>query len=623
MCGITGVINLNWEPLKAVEPTVYKNMVKAMEHRGPDEESELREKTFWLGFSRLSIIDLDHGRQPMTNETGSVICICNGEIYNYKELTADLVRNGHKFKTKCDVEVLVHLYEEYGTALFKKLNGQFAFALYDKAKKLFLLGRDHVGICPLFYTIVDNHLVFASEIKSILKYPGVSRAVNLEGLDQIFCMPGLISPTTMFKEIKALKPGHMLKIQADHFEIEEYWDLDYPLDCPVRQSESYYMEQLHDLMEKSIKYRLHADVPVGLYVSGGLDSAIIAGLSNHSRQNGQLSSFGIVFNEKRFDESHYQHLVRDFNNTKHVEIKFDTDMIAGRLTDMIRCAETPLKETYNTCGLALSSSVKNADMKVVLTGEGADELFGGYVGYKLDRQRQQLYNELSPLEKMFEAETRQLLWGDEDFQYEKNFYPFEEVRRSLYSSSVNDRFSSFNCLNEHLIDQSKFVGRSKFQKRSYLDFKLRLSDHLLADHGDRIGYANSVEARYPFLDIDVIEFAKQIPDDLKLNNHTEKYILRKAFSKYVPAGIQNREKFGFVAPGTKYLLQQDKEFVGDLLSYERIKRQGYFNPDAIESLKNLYQQPDFNLSETFEVDMLMIVLTFSLFVDLFEIPTFS
>lgn len=622
MCGITGVININSQPLKQVDQTVYKRMIKAMEHRGPDEEGEFLDKSLWFGFSRLSIIDLAHGQQPISNETGSIVCVCNGEIFNYKELRTALIKKGHQFRTACDVEVLVHLYEEEGYDMFKKLNGQFSFALYDKSQDVFILARDHVGICPLFYTISDGHLIFASEIKAILKYPGVSREVNLEGLDQIFCLPGLSSPTTMFRSIHAMKPGHYLKAQNGNIVIEEYWDLNYPVEQAEEKSESFYTEQLHDLLYQSVKYRLHADVPVGLYISGGLDSAIIAGLSRSIDKSSPLSSFGIVFGEKNFDESQYQRMVRDFNLTNHQEIKFDTHKIADSLSDMIRFAETPLKETYNTCGLALSSRVKQNGMKVVLTGEGADELFGGYVGYKLDRQREQLHNELSELEMMFESEIRQQLWGDEHFQYEKNFYPYEEVRRSMYSRQVNDVFPRFNCLNERLIDKNKFFGRSKLQKRSYLDFKLRLSDHLLADHGDRIGYANSIEARYPFLDINVIEFAKQIPDHLKLNKQTEKYILRKAFEKYIPASIQNREKFGFVAPGTRYLLQQKSEFVNDLLSYERTKRLGYFDADAVEALKKVYQQENFNLSETFEVDLLMIVLTFSLFADLFDIPSF-
>ena len=623
MCGITGVININLQTLNKVENHVYKDMITAMKHRGPDEEGEMLKENLWFGFSRLSIIDLAHGQQPIENESGSIVCICNGEIFNYKELRKDLISKGHVFRTNCDVEVLVHLYEDKGIEMLNLLNGQFSFALYDHKKQLFFLARDHVGICPLFYSINDGHLIFASEIKAILKYPGISRQVNLEGLDQIFCLPGLCSPTTMFRDIHALRPGHYLKIQKGKITVTEYWDLIYPTEIPDNKPESFYEDGLHDLLVKSVAYRLQADVPVGMYISGGLDSAIIAGLSRSQNDKIRHPSFGIIFDQKNFDEREYQHLVASLNNNVHDEINFDIKDISGKLSDMIFCAETPLKETYNTCGLALSERVKQNGIKVVLTGEGADELFGGYVGYKLDKQRTHLHNDLTDMEQMFEAEVRDLIWGDESFQYEKNLYPYEEIRRSVYSKEVDRQFNIFNCLNGNLVDKSKLKNRSKLQQRSYLDFKLRLSDHLLADHGDRISYANSVEARYPFLDINVIEFAKQIPDRLKLNDFNEKYILRKTFSKYIPGPIQTREKFGFVAPGTRYLLQQNDEFINDLLSYDRIKRQGYFDPDAVESLKKIYRQADFSLSETFEVDILMIVLTFSLFVDLFKMPSHS
>ncbi|RAJ11141.1 asparagine synthase (glutamine-hydrolysing) [Chitinophaga skermanii] len=622
MCGITGVFNIHQRPLKQVPVGAYSAMTHALIHRGPDEEGSFQHDFFWLGFKRLSIIDLSHGQQPNWNEDRTIVSICNGEIFNYQELRADLQQRGHIFKTNCDVEVLVHLYEEYGTQMFKHLNGQFSFALYDFRQERFILARDHVGICPLFYTEVDQHLVFASEIKSILQYPGVRRQVNLEGLDQIFCLPGLCSPTTMFKHIHALKPGHFLQIESGSVSVHEYWDLQFESQ-PVHHPEEYYVNELHERLTQAVKYRLHADVPVGLYISGGLDSSIIAGLSRNLDTTAEKQSFGVVFDQGRFDEREYQRIVASHNNIQHQEILFDVDKMAGQLKQMIYCAETPLKETYNTCSLSLSQHVRDHGMKVVLTGEGADEVFAGYVGYKLDKNRSVMGNDLTAVESMFESEIRERVWGDEGFQYERNLYPYQDVRRSLYSDQLNDQFEAFNCLHERLIDKSKIKGKTPLQKRAYVDFKLRLSDHLLADHGDRVAYANSIEARYPFLDINVIEFAKTIPDELKLNDFCEKYILRKTFAQYLPPAIQQREKFGFVAPGARYLLQQNIDWVNDLLSYETIRRQGFFNPDAIETLKQTYLSDDFNLHETFEVDLLMIVITFGLFMELFDMEPFS
>lgn len=244
------------QPLPVVDLHISKRMVDAIRHRGPDDDGLFSNQKVWLGFSRLSIIDIANGRQPICNEDGSIISVCNGEIYNYKELRQQLLLKGHKFQTTCDVEVLVHLYEDYGVHFLDKLNGQFAFALYDSKKNTLILARDHVGICPLFFTITDQKLIFASEIKSILEYPGVSRRVNLQGLDQIFCLPGLCSPTTMFNDIHALKPGHFLRLENGQLNEWQYWDLDYPKDEPQVRSEQFYTEKLHDLLLKSVKYRL-------------------------------------------------------------------------------------------------------------------------------------------------------------------------------------------------------------------------------------------------------------------------------------------------------------------------------------------------------------------------------
>ncbi|NJL59458.1 MAG: asparagine synthase (glutamine-hydrolyzing) [Desulfobacteraceae bacterium] len=263
MCGITGIYDMTGQG--GVDPSVMKIMANTLIHRGPDDSGCYADRHMGFGFRRLSIIDLSTGSQPMFNEDKTIVSVCNGEIYNYKELRDRLISKGHRFYTNCDVEILVHLYEEYGTEFLNLLNGQFAFAICDKKTNLLMLGRDHVGIAPLFYASVNNHFVFASEIKAILKHPGVKREVNLTALDQIFSFPGMISPQTMFQGISALKPGHYLTVRNEQIEAKEYWDLSYPeiSDIEWGKPESYYVEKLDELLTQAVRYRLQADVPVG------------------------------------------------------------------------------------------------------------------------------------------------------------------------------------------------------------------------------------------------------------------------------------------------------------------------------------------------------------------------
>ncbi|HHC25498.1 MAG TPA: asparagine synthase (glutamine-hydrolyzing), partial [Desulfobacterales bacterium] len=273
MCGITGVFNFSGGP--PVERDVIERMADALAHRGPDDSGFYVEDRLGFGFKRLSIIDLTSGNQPIYNEDRSIVMICNGEIFNYKELRHELESKGHRFYTHSDVEVLAHLYEEHGTDFLNKLNGQFAFAIFDRKTNTLLLARDHVGIAPLFYTVIDNTFIFASEIKAILKHPLVRREVDLTALDQIFSFPGLVSPRTMFKNIHSLKPGHSILIRDGRIEVNEYWDLNYPLasEIDTGKPESYYIEKLDELFSRSVQYRLQADVPVGFYLSGGMDSS--------------------------------------------------------------------------------------------------------------------------------------------------------------------------------------------------------------------------------------------------------------------------------------------------------------------------------------------------------------
>ncbi len=616
MCGIVGAFSVG----KAItHEDLVRSMADELTHRGPDDSGLFSNENLAFGFRRLSIIDLSHGNQPLFNEDESVVLVCNGEIFNYEELRHELLAKGHRFRTGSDIEVIVHLYEECGMDLLHKLNGQFAFALYDRRLKQLFLARDHVGIAPLFYYQDEESFLFASEIKALLKYPGVQRQVNLTGLDQVLTFPGLVSPVTMFQNIHCLKPGHYMTLDNDGLQTKEYWDMTYPLEKDESEDypESYYTERLDDLLAKAVDYRLKADVPVGFYLSGGLDSSLIAAYIHKLYPDVQRHSFSITFNDSSIDESRFQKFMASQVNSRHHEQNFGCEDIANRLKAAVYHAEMPLKESYNTCSLALSQAVRKNNLKVVLTGEGADEMFAGYVGYRFDQGKRN-HNQMHGLEGIMEDELRQKLWGDPGFFYERDYYAFQEVKEALYSDDVIENLPDFDSVQLSPVDKSKLQGRSTLHKRSYIDFKLRISDHLLADHGDRVGFANSVEARYPFLDINLLEFVKTIPSSLKLKGLQEKYILKKCAQRYLPKSITEREKFSFVAPGSPYLLKQQIEWIDDILSYETIKRQGYFNPDTVERLKKMYQAEHFNINQTFENDLLMIVLTFGIFLEVFE-----
>lgn len=622
MCGITGFIQ--FDRRRPVDRSVLEKMTRTLTHRGPDSDGYFTDEGVGLGFQRLSIIDLEGGSQPLFNEDGSLVLLCNGEIFNHRELREELEERGHRFASRSDVEVILHLYEEEGCDLLDRLNGQFAIALYDCRERTLLLARDQLGINPLHWCVFDETLIFGSEIKAILQHPAVERRVDLTGLDQLLSFPGLVSPRTMFKGIQSLKPGHRLRLRGSDFRVEEYWDLDYPRlgEEPPGRTEQDYVERLRELFFRSVSYRLQADVPVGYYLSGGLDSSMVAAAIARVGAGLSRKSFSVAFSEGQVQDRKNQRIMADSLGTEHCEVPFSSSETAARLARAIRHGESPVKETYNTCTLALSEAARSEGIPVVLTGEGADEIFAGYVGYRFDQfglRAQRPFDMRTALEE----ELRERTWGNRELFYENDLYELGEVKAALYSEELAHRLPEFDCLGFELVDRSKLQGRHPIHCRSYLDLKLRLSDHLLGDHGDRMALANSVEARHPFLDIDLVEFSREIPPELKVNGFTEKYILRKVASGLVPSAIADREKSGWFAPGSPELLQENVEWVGDLLSYERIARMGFFNPDTVEHLKRRYSEPGFRLNMPFESDLLTVVLTFNLFVDLFEVPSLT
>jgi asparagine synthase (glutamine-hydrolysing) len=615
MCGLTGFLDLDHQ--RPVDRAVLARMTAALAHRGPDAEGYFVEAGIGLGFRRLRIIDLETGDQPLYNEDRSLVLACNGEILNHRALRRALIERGHAFATGSDVEVLLHLYEERGLGLLDQLNGQFAFALWDRRRRTLLLARDRFGIAPLHYTTAGGQLIFGSEIKAILEHPLAPRAVDLTGLDQVLSFPGLVSPRTMFKDILSLAPGHYLRVSDAAVEEGEYWDLVYPelgqeAGC---QPETWYVERLGELLAGAVDRTLQADVPVGCYVSGGLDSSLVAALVHKVSPGDGRQTFGIAFTDEELSEAPYQRVLAAALQQQHHEIVFDTDAVAGRLRQMVLHCECPVKETYNTCALALSAAARGAGITVVLSGEGADELFAGYPGYRAVAG--------SELDAILEGEISQRLWGDSELFYEQDQHRLREVKAALYSAAVNERFGEFDCLNFAVVNPDRLRNRHRVHQRSYLDCKLRLADHLLGDHGDRMLLAHGVEGRYPFLDAELVEFSIGVPPHLKINRYTEKYILRRVGAGLLPGQLAAREKLGFRSPTAPQLLCRHRGWMDDLLSPERIARQGYFDATFVERLRQRSSRPGFRLDPYLENDLLLVVLTFNLLLELFGLPDFS
>jgi asparagine synthase (glutamine-hydrolysing) len=383
------------------------------------------------------------------------------------------------------------------------------------------------------------------------------------------------------------------------------------------------VEGLREIFQRSVRRRLMSDVPVGLFVSGGLDSTLVAAVAAQEAPGAERHAFSVTFEDRELDEAKYQRLAaREIGFRLH-EFPIDDQVISTRMRDMILHCECAVKESFNTCILVLSEAAKSHGISVVLAGQGADELFGGYIGYRFDSLGERRNSPLQEVEQALEEELRERLWGDPNLFYEKDQIVFRDIKLALYSPQVTEMFDDVDCLSHPLVDKARLRGRPVLHQRSYLDFKLRLVDHLLSDHGDRMVMANAVEARYPFLDVELVEFAAQVPADLKVKDFTEKYLVRRMAQGLVPRQILEREKFGFWSPGSSLLLQQRIEWVQDLLSYDLIRRQGYFNADLVERLKKQYSQDGFRVHPHLDTDLLMIVLTFNLLCELFDLPSLS
>ena len=563
MCGICGLYNM--QNTTKVDPGLVDRMLEKIKHRGPDGQNKFFRDNVCLGFNRLSFIDLTGGMQPIENEDGTVVMICNGEIFNFKELKEDLIAKGHVFRTGTDTEVVVHLYEEFGAEFPKKLNGQFAAAVYDDKKDQLILVRDYVGVCPLFYTIRDGRMIFASEVKAILEYPDIERKLNMKAVDQLMnYLGGAISPETFFEGIYSLRPGHLLVCNKDGVHDEEFWDIIYPIETEDL-GEEYYVERLRELLKASIARRLIADVPIGFYISGGLDSSVVACYVGKFMLDSHYS-FSAEIGDGDLDESRFQKIVKECVNSSHYNVKITEKEIWENLPTVIYHAESAVKESYDVAAFLLSKLVSGSPAKAVLTGQGSDEFFCGYIGYTVDQFRQMQKGKMTKEE----CEVNERLWGDPYFRFERNHPEIRKIHKQIYSERMRNSVEEFSAFAESPVNVKRLEGLSDAKRRSYIDAKIRLADHLLGEHGDRMIFSHSVEGRHPFLDKELLEFVFTMPDKYKLNGANEKYILKKAGEGIVPDEILKRRKFPFQVPGMSSMIKKASQT--DYLSDELIRK---------------------------------------------------
>ncbi|MET0028131.1 MAG: asparagine synthase (glutamine-hydrolyzing) [Candidatus Thiodiazotropha sp.] len=608
MCGIAGIVNLK----EGVAPsrTELEQMIHAVHHRGPDGYGYYNHDRVGLAHARLSIIDLAGGDQPIHNEDKTVQVVFNGEIFNYVELRAELEKQGHRFYTHSDTEVIVHLYEEHGEAFVEHLNGQFAIALWDEPRRKLVLTRDRTGIRPLFYTQSGNRLYFASEVKSLFSHPSIHRAIDMTALQEVFTFWTTLPPNSLFESVKMLPPGHLMTVEQGEISINRYWDWNFPNEAiDFRKSADEWAEELKALMIDSVRLQLRSDVPVGAYLSGGLDSSVLTSLIKNFTDT-PLRTFSIGFEDEEFDESAYQQDLVKYLGTHHTHVQCKRSDIGEAFPKVIRHTESTIVRTAPTPLMLLSQAVRESGYKVVLTGEGADEVFGGYDIFKEAKVRrfwshapesewrplilQRLYPYLKHSPTASGAFTQRFFQqGMEhlDKPYFAHIPRWATTQRILQFLSDEARaavqppvdFARIERILPDAIQQWKPLNRDQ-----YIEANTLLSGYLLSSQGDRVGMANSIEGRFPFLDHRVIEFAAQLPSRYKIMGLNEKYMLKKTMQGLIPESIRNRSKQPYRAPDSQSFFQDGKplDYVDDLFSESRIRQAGYFNPKATSMLLN-------------------------------------
>jgi asparagine synthase (glutamine-hydrolysing) len=576
-------------------------MAAALRHRGPDGIGLYAGARVGLAHTRLSIIDPIGGVQPFESEDGQVVISYNGEVFNYLELRRELEDKGRRFRTRSDTEVLVHGYQEWGEALMHRLNGQFAFAIYDRHRERVLLARDRFGVHPLFYAVQSGSLYFASEVKALFATGEVHAAPDLVGLDEVFTFWGARAPRTPFRGVLSLEPGTFALWRDGKMRITRYYDLRFP-EAAIEPDDA--LELLDGLMESSVRLRLRADVPVGGYLSGGIDSGIACALAAAASPH-QLRTFSVTFADPTFDESAFQHLVAEQLRSRHAVVSIQPGDIAHLFPEVIWHAESPVVRTAPAPMYLLAKLTRESGIRVVLTGEGADELFLGYDLFKETvvrlfclRQpgsalRPRLFDRLYPhlVERRHAGEfwRRSFLeaGGAEDplFSHLPRFMMTARIKR-FYSPDVRDALAGGNVLEElRQALPAEYACWSPVNRAAYLELTTLLPSYLLSAQGERMAMAHGIEARFPFLDHRLFEFAAMLPVRSKLHGLHDKAILRRWAEGVVPPAVRQRRKQPYSAPDApSFFGAGEPEYVAALLDDASIRRTGIFDPHAVAGL---------------------------------------
>jgi asparagine synthase (glutamine-hydrolysing) len=598
MCGIAGIARPH-PAVVAVEPLA--RMAAAIQHRGPDGYGFYAGAHVGFAHTRLSIVDVAGGAQPLTNEDGQVVVTFNGEVYNHPELRAELEARGHQFRTRSDTEVLVHAYEEWGPRMLERLNGQFAFAIHDARTRSVFLARDRFGVRPLFYAHVGRALYFASEIKALLASGDVASAIDPEGLDEVFTFWATRPPRTAFRGVESLEPGTYAVWRDGTLRLHRYYELEYP-EATAEPGDA--VERLDALMRSGVGLRMRADVPVGAYLSGGLDSSITSSLAAGVTPH-QLRTFSITFADPTFDESEFQRTVAGEIGSLHAIASIDQNEIAESFPDVVWHAETPLLRTAPAPMFHLARLTKQSGIKVVLTGEGADELFLGYDLFKevsvrrfcLRRPesawRQQLFDRLYPY--LFEQGRGGEFWRKFFMSAGQPDDPlFSHLPRMLLTSRIKEFYAPEFAASVSGLDPlarlreelpARFFGWSPLNQAAYLEMVLLLSPYLLSSQGDRMAMAHGVEGRFPFLDHRLFEFAAALPTGSRLRGLKEKEVLRRWAARILPPRISDRGKQPYRAPDApSFFAAKAPAYVADMLSSDAVRRVGVWSHRAVEGL---------------------------------------
>lgn len=589
---------------------LLETMIHTLHHRGPDGYGYHAADGIGLAHARLSIIDLATGDQPIHNERGDVWIVFNGEIFNYIELRAALVAQGHRFYTQSDTEVIVHLYDRYGDAFVEHLNGQFAIALWDSRRRRLVLARDRAGIRPLFYTKARGNIWFASEIKSLLAVLPERATLNVRGLVEALSFWAPADPDTTFENVHSVPPGHLLAIESDGREtITQYWDWEFPAigTPPAFASVEQATAELRDLLVDAVRLQLRADVPVGAYLSGGLDSSGIVAMIRGFTDT-PVRTFSVAFEDAEFDESEHQNAMVRHLRTDHTTLRCTRREIGEAFPRLMRHVEAPILRTAPVPMMLLSARVREEGYKVVLTGEGADEVFGGYDIFKEAKVRR--FWARQPGSKMRPKLLGRLYGYLENSPvrnpaFAESFFGqgLEHIDRAIFAHvprwTTSQRALAF-LSPEFRAGLGEWDALGFYEKRlppeilswrplardQYVEAKSLLAAYLLAAQGDRVAAANSVEGRVPYLDHRVIEFGNRLPENYKIRGMTEKYLLRRALADLLPLDIVTRTKQPYRAPDSQsfFFDGQALDFVTDLLGAERVRKAGYFDPVMVGRL---------------------------------------